>query len=162
MKLCSVEGCGRKHYSKGICNTHYRRLRTTGDIRPHQPVVSWRKYGSPECQVLGCDRLRVKRNRYCRGHQSRWQKWRDVMAEYPLGDPALRKLRKRPHPRCLAAGCMRVPEQRRYCAAHAARLQKYGDPLPELPLSGQPGKEQALMEIVAKARAYDHIMAMRG
>lgn len=27
---CSVEGCDRAHYGKGLCNTHYQRLRKHG------------------------------------------------------------------------------------------------------------------------------------
>ena len=27
MKICSAEGCERKHYARGMCLTHYRRWR---------------------------------------------------------------------------------------------------------------------------------------
>lgn len=31
MKVCSIEGCGRKHEAKGFCNRHYHRLMKHGD-----------------------------------------------------------------------------------------------------------------------------------
>lgn len=27
MKICSVEGCNGEHYSKGLCQKHYRQMR---------------------------------------------------------------------------------------------------------------------------------------
>lgn len=30
-RICSVNGCGKKHYSKGLCEMHYRRSRKYGD-----------------------------------------------------------------------------------------------------------------------------------
>lgn len=31
-RLCSIEGCGKKHFGKGLCNKHYRRLHFNGDV----------------------------------------------------------------------------------------------------------------------------------
>lgn len=30
MKTCTISGCDRKHYGKGLCNAHYLRKRNTG------------------------------------------------------------------------------------------------------------------------------------
>jgi hypothetical protein len=53
---CSVPGCGRPVYCKGWCSAHYRRVMTTGDVRPTVPLRI-AKYG-PEarCSVKGCNR----------------------------------------------------------------------------------------------------------
>ncbi len=32
MKICTVEGCGRPHKSRGLCDTHYAYFRRTGEI----------------------------------------------------------------------------------------------------------------------------------
>lgn len=31
-RLCSISGCSKKHYAKGMCLQHYNRLRTHGDL----------------------------------------------------------------------------------------------------------------------------------
>lgn len=33
-KLCSVPNCGRPFFARGLCQTHDRQLRTTGELRP--------------------------------------------------------------------------------------------------------------------------------
>jgi hypothetical protein len=33
-RLCTVDGCGKKHKARGYCATHWRRLRTNGEIGP--------------------------------------------------------------------------------------------------------------------------------
>lgn len=35
---CSVEGCSAQPRARGLCNSHYKRLRRLGDVRPGQPV----------------------------------------------------------------------------------------------------------------------------
>ena len=52
-RLCSVEGCERKHYAKGFCRTHYARMSRGAPLdRPIQ------RHGGPVkfCSVEGCDR----------------------------------------------------------------------------------------------------------
>lgn len=50
MRLCAIEGCGRKHYGNGFCNKHYKANRTNGDPlvnkrSVHRPLVErfWEK-----------------------------------------------------------------------------------------------------------------------
>lgn len=38
---CAAPSCGRAARSRGLCNTHYERVRTRGDLRPNDPVLSW-------------------------------------------------------------------------------------------------------------------------
>lgn len=43
MRPCSVEGCDKLHYGKGLCDMHYRRMRATGD-----PLVVHKMRGTVE------------------------------------------------------------------------------------------------------------------
>ena len=49
---CTVAGCGRRHYAKGFCSSHYRKKR---------------RLEGPRCSVPGCDRKAYARGR-CEGH----------------------------------------------------------------------------------------------
>lgn len=55
MKLCSVSGCIRKHLAKGLCGTHYRRLKDSGSARASVPVRAIR-LEKPKCSIDGCDK----------------------------------------------------------------------------------------------------------
>ena len=57
---CSVEGCGRPAYARGLCQTHHRQMITTGTLKPIRPYRK-RSPGtvkfsglrlSPECAKL--------------------------------------------------------------------------------------------------------------
>lgn len=37
-RFCSVDGCGRKHQSRGLCKGHWQRWRRYGDVRAHVPL----------------------------------------------------------------------------------------------------------------------------
>ena len=37
IKICTIDGCERKHYAKGLCDTHYRMEREHGWTRPIIP-----------------------------------------------------------------------------------------------------------------------------
>lgn len=45
IRLCSVEGCGRRHDARGYCSMHRKRW-VKGDVRPGDPAQ--RKYSTPE------------------------------------------------------------------------------------------------------------------
>ena len=38
---CSVEGCERQARCKGLCGTHYQRLKVDGEVRPNVPVRAY-------------------------------------------------------------------------------------------------------------------------
>ena len=40
MKVCSVEGCGRKHYGKGYCNMHYQQWKRHEKITRMKSLIS--------------------------------------------------------------------------------------------------------------------------
>ncbi len=55
MKTCSVDGCGRGHLAKGLCQRHYGRQWTAS---------------LPRCSVIGCDRRGYKTG-FCQVHYTR-------------------------------------------------------------------------------------------
>lgn len=64
MKVCSIEGCGRKHEAKGFCNRHYLKLIRHGDPLWQKQIVT------NICKVDGCeDKQRSKG--YCNSHYGR-------------------------------------------------------------------------------------------
>lgn len=64
MKTCSIEGCERKHRSKGFCGAHYQRVSKKGD--PGGPTVAPRS-GIEPCAVEGCDKP-YRCSGYCGTH----------------------------------------------------------------------------------------------
>lgn len=72
VKLCSVEGCGKRVMGRGWCATHYQRWRFHGDHlyeAPQKPT---------QCAVDGCLRPVLQRE-WCRRHYMRWYKHRDPL-----------------------------------------------------------------------------------
>jgi hypothetical protein len=57
MKLCSVDGCGKKYKAYGLCNTHYKQKKyITGELASEK-----------RCTKTGCDRT-CYGNGLCRKH----------------------------------------------------------------------------------------------
>jgi len=71
-RACGVEGCNRAPRSSGaeLCNTHYFRLRRTGDVGPAE---IWDKAKTP-CEIPGCERVRCRKEGYCETHYRRIKK----------------------------------------------------------------------------------------
>ena len=55
MKICSIEGCQRKVYGRGLCNMHWQRWRKPGNPLGKQPS-RWDGKEWPICSIDGCDR----------------------------------------------------------------------------------------------------------
>jgi hypothetical protein len=66
MRICTFPGCGREHCARGLCNTHYRQQRETGNLRPIRPVLNSHDE-TLRCQFDGCERDQYSRG-YCSGH----------------------------------------------------------------------------------------------
>jgi len=65
MRLCSIEGCGKKHAAKGLCQTHATRLRRTGTT---EKIKRWK---APKlCTVEGCNKVHSAKG-YCHSHYGR-------------------------------------------------------------------------------------------
>ncbi len=63
-RICSVEGCGKKHYGRGYCATHWSRLYKSGDI--HRGRAS----REGPCSIEGCD-AKIKAKGLCVHHYDR-------------------------------------------------------------------------------------------
>lgn len=40
MRICIVEGCGKKHFGKGYCQMHHNRVARTGQVGPAEPIIA--------------------------------------------------------------------------------------------------------------------------
>lgn len=80
---CSVDGCEKKSSAKGLCHTHYMRLRRHGTT--DDPV---KKERSP-CSVAECESPNIGRG-LCRKHYLRW---------YETGSVELGVRKRQPPPR---------------------------------------------------------------
>lgn len=68
-RICFVEGCGGKTKAHGLCNRHYIRLRTHGEVGEAEPRVV--RSSSGICSFPGCGR-KHHANTFCFSH------WRQV------------------------------------------------------------------------------------
>lgn len=81
-RLCSVDGCGREHQSKGYCGMHYVRVRkygtpykkcaTCGSEMPenHGQAKYCDSDCRPRCKVEGCSNPYRSRDGYCARHKA--------------------------------------------------------------------------------------------
>jgi hypothetical protein len=53
MKICSIEGCGKKMQAKGVCSTHYARLATHGSLKADVEVRQHSKGGIRKHRMYG-------------------------------------------------------------------------------------------------------------
>lgn len=68
IKLCSIDGCERKHLARGWCRNHYYGWKRNGD-----PLVVKRATRSPLCSIEGCGN-KHKAYGWCENHFKRWQR----------------------------------------------------------------------------------------
>lgn len=73
-RVCSIDGCGRKHKGNGLCETHLSRLRRTG-VRGGPIAVRGRR-GLP-CQNGECDQPQYSLG-YCRKCYYRFKRYADA------------------------------------------------------------------------------------
>ena len=78
-KTCSVPGCDKKHYGKGLCNMHYTRLRLKGEVGSAKPLQE-RHDG---CSVPGCERKHHAKG-FCCMHYVRWITHGEVGKALPI------------------------------------------------------------------------------
>jgi hypothetical protein len=125
-KACSVEGCERASTRKGLCDTHYRRLKRHGAtggpivLRPPLPDL---------CAIEGCGKKpdsRLDGVAYCKTHYFRMRK---------RGTPNPIDYGRQEREACIVDGCHNKPASRYgdYCQKHYAKAARHGDPLWERP-----------------------------
>lgn len=123
-RSCTVQSCGRRHYSGGLCEMHYRRRLRTGDVRAGEPR---RGDGPPTtCAVAGCEQP-VDARGWCHGHHQRWLRDGDVKADEPLSR------RKQPET-CTVQGCTNGTGSHGLCGTHRYRRKTHGDVQADVPV----------------------------
>jgi HNH endonuclease len=118
--LCSVDGCERKSFCKGLCGLHYERVRTTGEVG--SPAA--RRRGQPVtprvCSVEGCARAHDAQG-YCSSHYAMYRRYGDP--EHPPG-----RVRSYAGMQCKLEGCMSKARSIGYCSEHYRRDKRWGAP----------------------------------
>ena len=113
-RLCSIPDCGKPVRARGYCESHYRKLKRSGD--PNGVRAPYQK--SPEvCTVDGCNRKPLGKG-LCHNHYRRMSLYGD-----PLG-----MFTKPPQRHCSLPGCRNLHIARGFCKKHYNRFMSYGDP----------------------------------
>lgn len=109
MRTCTENSCGRAHYARGFCVSHYRKWQRHGtpDPLPRQ----YRKMNRT-CSVSGCEEKHCARE-YCSRHYGHWKHHGDPLISY------------RNWKECSVVGCPRKHSARGLCRMHWKR-QRYG------------------------------------
>lgn len=114
VRVCTVEGCERKHRSNGYCAMHNDRFKRHGS--PHAVLKPVAKHIG--CMVEGCDGEHYAK-RYCVKHYARFKKH---------GDPSkvLHVIGK--YDKCTVDGCRKKHVSKGYCSTHYQRFRIHGSP----------------------------------
>lgn len=133
MKICSIDGCEKKHTARGYCPMHYSRLKRTGKTGgPGE--ITWTI--SP-CSVDGCE-VKAHAKGYCANHYQLWHSNGDPLLKIK-GNPA-ESFRKRTQRRgdCVewtgnvdSAGYGIVWVDGRRAFAHRWSYSHFIEPIPE-------------------------------
>lgn len=81
-RLCSVDGCGRRHHSNGYCMTHLMRWRRTGSV--DAPAARAPKLG--KCSIRGCGHFGKLKRDWCPLHYGRWHRYGDPLHTRPSAE----------------------------------------------------------------------------
>src|SRR5260221_9396245 len=122
-QTCKADGCGRATVARGLCTTHYARLRRSGKMEAR----SWQPRA--QCTVEGCDR-QSESGGYCGMHR-----WRMRTRGEPGPAGNIRPGREpAPWQICAVEGCGRLRKGASpYCHLHRERLRRTGELGPAQP-----------------------------
>lgn len=110
-EICTVEGCGRAHKSRGYCQTHYMQWKRGAPI---SAVIAVRDRNGPErCTIEGCGEP-VKSKGLCGMHYAR--KLRHGFTKYPE--------RKKPPKPCSIPQCTNWLYSNGLCHQHYIQARK--------------------------------------
>lgn len=120
-RTCTVQDCDRKHYGRGFCYLHYKRMRSRGTTDAPAAFVP------KACAVDDCERqanVPGSARGWCGPHYQRWQRWGDPTASHvPVVGVA----------ECSIEGCPELVTARGWCSKHWTRWRRYGDPTKPMP-----------------------------
>jgi len=60
MRICKVNGCGKKHHGLGFCSRHYRQVKKHGHILPE-------RHFPDKCTIEGCNK-KYRAKGFCKSH----------------------------------------------------------------------------------------------
>lgn len=94
MKVCSIEGCGKPAYARGMCKSHYngwRNKRQRGTLNPRKivdlPDERWADIaGHPGLLVSTAGRIKSARSKHERLMKQRWVDGRMLVGDHHLGN----------------------------------------------------------------------------
>ncbi|PHE64124.1 hypothetical protein COF68_04550 [Bacillus toyonensis] len=118
IRLCSVEGCTNKHFSKDFCRMHYNKFRGTG-----LPEKELNKEGNKEktCKVEDCTKLATSKG-YCDKHNQQ-------ILRHGRLTPELEKKKNRG---CSVPNCTGTHKAKGYCRKHYFQQKYNGEITKEL------------------------------
>lgn len=112
-EICTIEGCGRPHKSRGYCQTHYMQYKrgapVVSEIKPRTP----RDLMPDECVEAGCSDP-VKAKGLCKTHYQRLLR---------RGHTRYHD-RKKPAKECSTDGCTKILYSNGVCHSHYVHRRK--------------------------------------
>lgn len=117
---CSISGCERTLLCKGLCSSHYGRLRKYGDVRADIPIEYRTPRAAGPCAAEGCN-LPVKAKGYCNAHYTRVMTHGD-----PLVDKPIKPIRYGWDDICFIEGCEKPSRKLGRCETHYSRWRATG------------------------------------
>lgn len=112
MTDCSEFGCTKPAHAKGLCDTHYRQLKNTGETRKIKKID-----GNQGCKIGNCPNKHFQ-NGYCNGHQRQYERnGRIVSSVIKKYDSAQG---------CKVKGCPNPHKGLGYCGGHKKQINKFG------------------------------------
>ena len=112
-KVCSVEGCNKRHKAKGYCNYHYQQFRKYGQvikIKPKRINSKPKKVKKAEiCKENGCNNY-ARTKGYCPKHYKQILKYKRTLTD--------EEYYKVIHVRCIKEGCNNRVYKMGYCKEH--------------------------------------------
>lgn len=117
MRICTVEGCNRKHKGHGYCTLHLQRKVKHGDAL-YVPKIQLKN--SPLCSILDCNEPSHSRS-LCSAHYRRV-----LRGNLEVSAPYKKKVRTRSA--CKVEECKKPHYGKGFCNIHLRRYRLYGDP----------------------------------
>lgn len=141
--------CDRPHYARGLCLSHYNRVKQHGDKADLISPISNKGYAAGICRVPGCDRISSKRG-YCAAHYIRWRKGTDVSS--PIRHPGTGRME------WIVQACKDCLDKGSLCRTHNNQLRRHkitAERLSDLLLNGCGvcGRE---LDVTGKPLRIDH------